>query len=148
MKLRDFLIPIVIGTTCLAVGWYVGGYGKREVTESATASKVDGSATSSPIVSVVNDSQDCPQYPPQAAAAEATATGPSLPTREQAAASMQAHAVLDAAISRRTWTDADADAFTSYFEQLSAEEKIATMKKFTMAINQQAMKPSTDRMPF
>jgi hypothetical protein len=71
-----------------------------------------------------------------------------MPTREQAAASMQAHAILDAAISRRLWTDEDAEAFTGYFEDLTPEEKIATLKKFTMAINQQAMKSQTDRMPF
>jgi hypothetical protein len=148
MRLRDFLIPIAIGTACLAVGWYVGGSGKHEDTQTAVSITGDGSVTNPPVASVMTDSQDCPQYTPPEEATEARAPGPSLPTREQAAASMQAHAVLDAAISRRTWTDEDADAFTAYFEELSAEEKIATVKKFTTAINQQAMKPVTDRMPF
>ena len=46
------------------------------------------------------------------------------------------------------WTDEDAEAFTGYFDDLSAEEKVATLRKFTMAINQQLMKADTERMPF
>ena len=148
MRLRDFLIPLLAGAACLAAGWYLGAAGESDAQTAGVKETRDRRATSAPVASTLTDYQDCPQFVPKDETVRATVASQRMPTKEQAAASMQAHAVLDAAISRRVWTDEDAEAFTGYFDDLSAEEKVATLRKFTMAINQQLVKADTERMPF
>ena len=149
MRLRDFAAPAIVGAVCLAVGWYLGGAQKREAAPIPLSNTGGGLAVSPPAVpAAACDSYDCAPAASDTEENAVIAAQPGLPTREQAAASMQAHAILDAAISRRVWTDDDAEAFTAYFDDLSPEEKLATLKKFTLAINQRQMRSDPDRMPF
>jgi len=69
-------------------------------------------------------------------------------TREQAAAAAQANAVLDAAISRRQWTDDDAKSLRAQFHELSADQQAELLQRFSVAVNQGRLVPETDQIPF
>jgi hypothetical protein len=73
---------------------------------------------------------------------------PQPPTPAQTAALGRASAVLDSALSRRQFTDADVDALRAEFHQLSAEQQTEVMQRFAVAVNQGRIVPQSDRLPF
>lgn len=81
----------------------------------------------------------------QNAPAEGAAESPST---EQMAAAVQAHAALDEAISRRQWTEADAQSLRERFHNLSDDQQVELLRKFSVAVNQGRLVPQTDGVPF
>jgi hypothetical protein len=70
------------------------------------------------------------------------------PTPEQDAALSRINQLLDAAISRRNWTEADVDAMRAEFPQLTADQQAEVMRRYAMAVNQGRIVPQSDRLPF
>jgi len=56
--------------------------------------------------------------------------------------------VLDGALSRREFTDADVDALHAEFRQLSVEQQAEIMQRYAVAVNQGRIVPQSDRLPF
>ena len=73
---------------------------------------------------------------------------PPPPTPAQTAALGRASAVLDSALSRRQFTDADVDALRAEFHQLSTEQQAEVMQRYALAVNQGRIVPQSDRLPF
>jgi hypothetical protein len=73
---------------------------------------------------------------------------PQPPTPAQTAALGRASAVLDSALARRQFTDADVDALRAEFHQLSVEQQGEIMQRYAMAVNQGRIVPQSDRLPF
>ena len=70
------------------------------------------------------------------------------PTPEQDAAHSRINQLLDAAISRRSWTEADVDAMRAEFHQLTADQQAEVMRRYAMAVNEGRIVPQSDRVPF
>ena len=70
------------------------------------------------------------------------------PTPAQTAALSRAGMVLDGAISRRQFTEADVDALRTEFHQLSPRQQAEILQRYAMAVNQGRIVPQTDRIPF
>jgi hypothetical protein len=56
--------------------------------------------------------------------------------------------VIDSALSRRQFTDADVDALRAEFHQLSSAQQAEVMQRYAMAVNQGRIVPQSDRLPF
>jgi hypothetical protein len=67
---------------------------------------------------------------------------------ESQAASTQAHAVLDLALARRSWTAADGDALREEFLAMSDVQRDEWLRKFSQAVNQGRLVPESERIPF
>jgi hypothetical protein len=67
---------------------------------------------------------------------------------EQNAAAAQAQALLDAALSRRSWTDADREALHAQFPVMSPEQRDGWMQQYAQAINQGRLVADSERPPF
>jgi hypothetical protein len=61
---------------------------------------------------------------------------------------MRAQDLVAAAISRRQWTESDAEALRSQFHSLSAEEQAEVLRQFSQAVNQGRLAVETDQIPF
>jgi hypothetical protein len=60
----------------------------------------------------------------------------------------RANAVLDAAITRLSWTSQDAGEFRRAISTLPAGERKSLLRKFAQAVNEQQMRLETDGPPF
>ena len=67
---------------------------------------------------------------------------------EQNQAATQARAVLDAALSRRSWTDADREALQSQFTVMSPTQRDEWLQQYAQAVNQGRLIPDAERPPF
>jgi hypothetical protein len=79
-------------------------------------------------------------------AAASTPTAP--PSAAQAAAASTAQSVLQTAIARRSWTEADADEMRATFDQLTPDQQAEILRQYAVAVNQGRLVPQTERMPF
>ena len=66
----------------------------------------------------------------------------------QVAALARAHTILDRAIGRRQWTDADADSLRAEMAGLPASQRTEIVRQLSLAINQGQVTPESDRLPF
>jgi hypothetical protein len=80
--------------------------------------------------------------------ADGSTDEPHPPTPAQTAALARASTLIDSAISRRQFTDADVDALRAEFHQLSAEQQAEVMQRYAVAVNQGRIVPESDRLPF
>jgi hypothetical protein len=69
-------------------------------------------------------------------------------TPEVVAQTARAHAVLDSATTRLSWTDEDANEFRSVIGTLPAAERQALMLKFAQAVNDRGMRLESGGPPF
>lgn len=76
------------------------------------------------------------------------ASEPEPPTPAQTAALARAGMVLDGALSRRQFTEADVDALRAEFHQLAPAQQAEIMQRYAVAVNQGRIVPQTDRIPF
>lgn len=67
---------------------------------------------------------------------------------EQSAAFAQAQAVLDAAVSRRSWTEADREALQGQFTVMSPSQRDGWLQQYAQAVNQGRLIPDSERPPF
>ena len=71
-----------------------------------------------------------------------------LSIAEQNTAATQARAVLDAALSRRSWTDDDREALHAQFPVMSAAQRDEWLQQYAQAVNQGRLIPDSERPPF
>ena len=71
-----------------------------------------------------------------------------LSIAEQNTAATQARAVLDAAVSRRSWTDDDREALHAQFPVMSAAQRDEWLQQYAQAVNQGRLIPDSERPPF
>ena len=70
------------------------------------------------------------------------------PTPAQVAKALEARSVIDSAIARRTWTEADSEALRENFYALAPDQQAALLETYAAAVNQGRIVPQTDRAPF
>ena len=86
---------------------------------------------------------------PTGAATEPRSTADAEPpTPAQAAAMARAGMLLEGALARREFTEADVDAMRTEFHQLSPAQQAEIMQRYAVAVNQGRIVPQTDRIPF
>lgn len=71
-----------------------------------------------------------------------------VPTPDVVAQTARANAVLDAATTRLSWTDEDANEFRIVIGTLPAADRQALMLKFAQAVNDRGMRLETGGPPF
>lgn len=86
--------------------------------------------------------------PPRAADHDPLAESTASSVAEQDAAARQARAVLDAAISRRSWTAADRDALHAQFPAMSPAQRQEWLQQYAQAVNQDRLVPDLEQPPF
>jgi len=166
MNPRTWMLAAAAGLAGLAAGWWLGARGDAAPAAADTFVVSDGSQDSPRGVSpaVVSESrislEDVRRVVREELAASAGAahgrgqgsaaavTEPEPPSAEQAAAKLRASSLVDAAIARRQWTDADVDALRAEFHQLTPEQQAEVMRDYAVAVNQGRLVPQTDRLPF
>jgi hypothetical protein len=85
----------------------------------------------------------------RAAGAAATATTqPAGPDAAQSAAALRASSMLDAAVARRSWTEADSESLRDDFASMAPEQQSEFLRQFAVAVNQGRLVPETERSPF
>ncbi len=164
VKARSWLVPLGTGLTGLVVGWILasGRYTSESDAPLTTSTQPLGSPVEvRPAVSqlstislddvrrVVREELVAAKVRPAVAGQAAGDTEePQPPTPAQTAALGRASAVLDSALSRRQFTDADVDALRAEFQQLSVEQQNEVMQRYAVAVNQGRIVPQSDRLPF
>lgn len=118
--------------------------------EPAVARSADDAELDSRLRRVISE-----EFARRDAAAAANAERPAtpaaiatLPSPEVMAQSARANEVLDAAITRLSWTNQDASEFRRAISSLSGAERRSLMRKFARAVNEQNMRLETDGPPF
>ncbi len=71
-----------------------------------------------------------------------------MPTAARVASQQRASQLIDGAISRRQWTDADVDSLQTLFHQLTTEQQAEVLRQYAVAVNEGRLVPQTDRLPF
>jgi hypothetical protein len=147
----------------LAAGWFLAlrfgvepGAGAAARTDAATG--VAASATPRPAAALSVDDLRRVVREELAAAGGPAATGRSDPpqvpaaspelTVAQVSAQQRASQLIDAAITRRQWTDDDVDALQGLFHQLNPDQQAEVLRQYAVAVNQGRLVPQTDRIPF
>ena len=164
MTARSWLVPLGTGLIGLAAGWILAsgcdtpasGAPLTAVDEARGApvevsSAVSQSATISidDVRRVVREELVAAKGRPAVAGQADGDTGePQPPTPAQTAALARASTLIDSAISRRQFTDADVDALRAEFHQLSVEQQTEVMQRYAVAVNQGRIVPQSDRLPF
>jgi hypothetical protein len=161
---RSWLVPLGTGLGGLAAGWILasGRYPSASELPLTATTQLQGSPVeASPAVvrsatisledvrRVVREELVAAKGRPAVAGQIAgDAVEPPPPTPAQTAALARADAVLDSALSRRQFTDADVDALRAEFHQLSTEQQAEVMQRYAVAVNQGRIVPQSDRLPF
>jgi len=148
---RHWMLPAATGIAGLAAGWHLGS-GREEVQLAAlhpagqanTPSTADG-LTPDDVRRVIREELARRDGSPEIPAPPAPAT---IPNAKEAAAASQAQSVIEAAISRRAWTEADADAMRDVFPAMNPDQQGEVLRQYSQAVNQGRLIPQTDRVPF
>jgi len=161
---RSWLVPLGTGLTGLVAGWILSSGRYTPASDaSLTAStpprgssvEVNPAVVQSAAISlddvrrVVREELVAAKGRPAVAGQTVGTTDePQPPTLAQTAALTRASAVLDAAISRRQFTETDVDALRAEFHQLSPPQQAEVMQRYVLAVNQGRLVPQSDRLPF
>jgi len=161
---RSWLVPLGTGLSGLVAGWILasGRYTPASDSPLTAVTQPQGSPVEvSPAVAqsatislddvrrVVREELVAARVRPAVAGqADGNTDEPQPPTPAQTAALGRASAVIDSALSRRQFTDADVDALRAEFHQLSAEQQAEVMQRYVVAVNQGRIVPQSDRLPF
>jgi hypothetical protein len=70
------------------------------------------------------------------------------PSEEQASAATQAGVILDAALSRRTWTEGDREALQPHFVLMAPAQRDQWLQRYAQAVNLGRLEPDSERPPF
>ena len=149
-RLRAWVLPVATGLAGLATGFHLGDRqpaSPAAVDFRAPAASHDAAEpalTADDVRRVLRE---------ELAAGRASAPLPASPVAEvvtpaQAAAVSEAQSVLDTALARRTWTEADADGMRASFDKLSADQQADLLRQYALAVNQGRLVPQTERVPF
>ena len=161
---RSWLVPLGTGLGGLAAGWILasGRYAPESPELLTTTTQTQGSpvevspAVSQPGTISIDDVRRVVREELVASKGRTAVAGqaasdmvePPPPTSAQTAALARASSLLDSAISRRQFTDADVDALRAEFHQLSTEQQTEVMQRYVVAVNQGRIVPQSDRLPF
>jgi hypothetical protein len=161
---RSWLVPLGTGLGGLAAGWILaaGRYPPASDAPQTATTQPQGSpievrpaVVQSATISledvrrVVREELVAAKVRPAVAGQPAgDADEPQPPTPAQTAAMARAGMVIDSALSRRQFTDADVDALRAEFHQLSSAQQAEVMQRYAMAVNQGRIVPQSDRLPF
>jgi len=159
MALRDWLVPTATGIAGLIAGLLINGAPDSAGESGAPATVFSGTPTTtdgSSAVPVTLDDlrrvvrEELAALPAGAAGRQDGAADGTVAaaTPDQSLAADQARAVLEAAVSRRSWTDADRDALAPQFVAMSAEQRNEWMLQYAQAVNQGRLVPDSERPPF
>ena len=154
MKPREWLLPAATGIAGFAAGlFFAGRANPPDVAGSEAATPLRAApASSSPgrpltaedIRRVVRE-----ELATQSAApAIPAATAESKPSSAQLQSATQVNAALESAISRGSWTEADADAAREHFFSMTGDQQAEFLRQFAVAVNQGRLVPQGERMPF
>lgn len=160
--MRSWWLPAVTGLAGLLAGWWLASRPEEPpaspVTSASTSHAQGSSREVSPAAPSAVSLEDLRRVVREELAAAgghtptpgpSTAAGePGLPTPAQNAALMRASQLLDSAMARRQWTDADVQAIRAEFHQLTVEQQVEVMRQYAMAVNQGRIVPQTDQVPF
>ena len=154
-------LPIATGLAGLAAGWFLAGrLGAPAETGAAVlpplqldappAFHADGAQGLSleDLRRVVREELAAAALPGGGKAREAESTPRPELTGVQVAAGQRARQLLDGAIGRGRWSDAEVDAMKGVFDQLTAEQQAEVLQHYATAVNQGRLVPETDRPPF
>ena len=156
-------MPIATGLAGLAAGWLLATHFGAQPGAGAAASGIPRSPDSLAGVArsaqapslddvrrVVREELAAARAPAGGGSAAAAELAPTQaePTPTQVAAQQRARQLIDGAISRGRWGDADVDAMQGVFHQLTPEQQAEVLQQYAMAVNQGRLVPDTDRPPF
>jgi len=82
------------------------------------------------------------------AAAPASQEAADEPSPAQLEAMGRASTVLDGALARRLFTEADRDSMRAEFHQLSPRQQTEIMRRYSVAVNQGRIVPESEWLPF
>ena len=162
MTPRAWLIPALAGILGLAVGVLIaGGLSPAAVVSTASESPAPPEAVSpgsanpaaaftlEDVRRVVREELDLRASAPANANARDDARAvKEAPTPIQISKALEARAVLDSAIAKRTWTEVDSEALREKFSALAPDQQAALLEAYAAAVNQGRLVPQTDRAPF
>jgi hypothetical protein len=160
MASSRWLLPAATGVAGLVAGFLIGGAGEAPAT-----------ADVSPRLVVLPGADPTPQLPSveavtlddlrrvvreelaalpagMGARVGGNDTIPVAPTSEQNQAAEQARAVLDAALSRRSWTSTDREALAQQFADMTPGQREAWLQQYAQAVNQGRLVPESEAPPF
>jgi len=162
---RSWLVPLGTGLGGLAVGWILASSRDTPVSRTPLLTTLQpqgspvgvgpavqpGTISLDDVRRVVREELVAAQGHPLAAGQRPADTGapePEPPAPAQTVALARANQVLDGALSRREFTDADVDALHAEFRQLSVQQQAEIMQRYAVAVNQGRIVPQSDRLPF
>jgi hypothetical protein len=157
MTPRNWFIPIATGVVCLAAGMFIARGSGEPATHGTTlperrdavASPQATGFTLEDVRRVVREELAARQdTAPGAAGAAQRQAAIEPPTGEQITAAAQANTILEAAIGRRSWTAADAEALRRDFDAMNPDQQAELMRRFSLAINQGRLVPDGEHIPF
>jgi hypothetical protein len=165
MTLRAWLVPLICGVVGVVVGWRLLPRAEAPATAPAAfaaspiasesaqvpgpAGVSSGGLTADDVRRVVREELAVALRESRTgplAAGEAVAPVP--PTPAQDAALLRANQLLAGAISRRQWTDDDADTLRAELHTLTPEQQGEVLRQYAVAVNQGRIVPQSDRPPF
>jgi hypothetical protein len=164
MTTRDWLVPSLTGLVCLAAGMYLASdpdnpddvAQRRQIQpQFSNAARMDPRDRERIAMEISVDElrrvvreELAAHDASRARAVDAPREDAEQPTPAQVVATAEAQAVLDAALARRTWTNGDAEALRERIDELTADQRMELLRKFSVAVNQGHLVPQTDQIPF
>ena len=155
--MRNWLLPAATGIAGLVAGLLIADYraepqGSAVVFPRVVADPVGTQPAQDPVTlddlrRVVRE--ELAAVPARAGATVAGGSAAEIPapTGEQVAAATQARAVLDSALSRRTWSDADREALAQQSVLMTAAQRDEWLQQFAQAVNQGRLVPESELPP-
>lgn len=155
MKPREWLLPAATGIAGLAAGLFFAGSANPPDVAGPEAPTPLGAAPASATPGRPLTAEDIRRVVrEELAARSATPAGPaaaaaeSKPSSAQLQSATQVTAALESAISRGSWTEADADAAREDFHSMTGDQQAEFLRQFAVAVNQGRLVPQGERVPF
>jgi hypothetical protein len=154
MSLRDWLVPAATGLAGLAAGFLIAENRSMPAIPAVILPHVTEDVADARPAAVPVTLDDLRRIVREELAAMRASHGPEAQESaaespaDQDAAATQARAVLDAALSRRSWTETDREALAHQFVLMSPAQRDEWMQKYAQAVNQGRLIPDSERPPF
>jgi hypothetical protein len=164
MTLRTWLVPVATGVLGVVIGWRLLPRAEAPAPAAFAASSTvpessrmpedfrvtSGGLSADEVRTVVREELAAALQGSRAvplASGEGAAQA-SPPTPAQDAALLRASQLLAGAISRRQWTDNDADTLRNELHTMTPEQQGEVLRQYATAVNQGRIVPQSDRPPF
>lgn len=154
-RVKAWWVPAATGMAGLVAGLFLGGGDENSSLAPTQARAPDtavvamqGALTAEDIRRVVREELAAHRSIMPVPAGVNVPAPADAQTVAQSNADLQARSVLETAIARREWAEADADAMRAVFDQLSPGQQSEILRQYAQAVNQGRLVPRTDRIPF